>query len=85
MTQADLNREVARATGESVREITQRGFNLLKIPPVEQEPFVADWDEIQAERCISVFQQRNPDKSARTILSQRRKNRLMSYHSPRID
>ena len=59
MTQADLNRAVAKATGESVREIARRGFGLLTPDPVEAEPLVADWDEIQAERTVPVFKQRS--------------------------
>jgi len=58
MTQAELNRAVAAATGESVREIARRGFVPLTAGPVESEPLVADWDEIQAERRTAVFEQR---------------------------
>ena len=38
MSSRDLNRAVARATGEAVREIALRGFVLLTCGPVEQEP-----------------------------------------------
>ena len=58
MTQAELNREVAEATGESVREIEHRGFTLLTPVPIEREPHIVDWDEVQAERRVPVFPQR---------------------------
>jgi hypothetical protein len=32
MKQADINRAVARATGESVREIERMGFGLVSVP-----------------------------------------------------
>ena len=32
MKQADLNRAVAKATGESVREIERMGFGLVSLP-----------------------------------------------------
>ncbi len=38
MHSRDLNRAVARATGEAVREIALRGFVLLTCGQVEQEP-----------------------------------------------
>ena len=50
MTQNELNRAVARATGESVRTIAKLGFVLLDDPPVEQEPLVVDWDDLEARR-----------------------------------
>lgn len=34
MKQADLNRAVARATGESVRLIQSLGFTHLRLPPI---------------------------------------------------
>jgi hypothetical protein len=64
MTQAELNREVANATGESVREIQRRGFTLLTRTPVESEPSVLDWDEVQAERRVPFFAQRGRTKVA---------------------
>jgi hypothetical protein len=33
MSQSDLYREVARATGETVNRIKQMGFSLLVVPP----------------------------------------------------
>ena len=55
MTQADLNREVSRATGESVGTIRRQGFSILPLPDddVDDEPDVStirmiDWDEQDA-------------------------------------
>jgi hypothetical protein len=54
MTQAQLNREVAAATGESVRTIAQLGFVPLTSVPQEwdREPLVVDWDEVDAQRDV---------------------------------
>jgi hypothetical protein len=38
MTQNELNRAVAAATGESVTEISSRGFGLLNLRPPVDEP-----------------------------------------------
>jgi hypothetical protein len=38
MKQADLNRAVARATGESVNEIERMGFGLVLMPILPQRP-----------------------------------------------
>jgi len=54
MHQNELNRAVARATGESVRTIAKMGFGLLDDPPVEREPLVVDWDQLEAQR-VAVF------------------------------
>lgn len=61
MKQADLNRAVARATGETVSTIKHLGF-LLADPTEdlgpdhdEHGPLVIDWDALDAERyggCI---------------------------------
>jgi hypothetical protein len=44
MTQADLERELADATGESLSVIRRRGFSLIE---VVTEPLTIDWDEVQ--------------------------------------
>ncbi len=57
MTQAEVNRAVARATGESVRTIQRLGF-LIADPdselddPDDEElgPYLLDWDELERER-----------------------------------
>jgi hypothetical protein len=57
MTQHDLNRAVARATGETVGEIAQMGFVPLTTMPFEREPQAIDWDQC-AMRCnCAVFRQ----------------------------
>ncbi len=59
MTQRDINRAVARATGESVRTINNMGFVPLTAGPVEHErrPLVIDWDRLHTQR-ESYFPQR---------------------------
>jgi hypothetical protein len=52
MTQAELNREVARATGESVAEIRHLGFVPLTLEPYEREPLTVDWDEVDEARDV---------------------------------
>jgi hypothetical protein len=60
MTQADINRQVAQATGEDVRTIAQRGFSMVEDHVVDREPLVVDWDHVQAQRSVRVFDQ--PDR-----------------------
>jgi hypothetical protein len=55
MTQAELDRAVAAATGESVNTISQRGFVLLTPSPIEREPLVVDWDELDKNR-VALFE-----------------------------
>ena len=53
MKQADLNRAVARATGESISTIKRLGFLIDDpdhIDPLDPGPAVVDWDELQARR-----------------------------------
>ena len=50
MHQTELNRAVARATGESVRTIAKMGFSTLTPMPIDREPLVVDWDELEAQR-----------------------------------
>ena len=54
MTQSALNREVARATGESIQTISSLGFVPLTHVPFERdrEPLVVDWDEVESEREV---------------------------------
>ncbi|QDT35977.1 hypothetical protein [Stratiformator vulcanicus] len=61
MTTNDLNRAVARATGETVRTIKHRGFG----PEEEDESgSYIDWDAVDLRRNTSLFSQpsvnRNP-------------------------
>jgi hypothetical protein len=56
MTQAQINRAVAAATGESRREIGRIGFSLVKevALPVDPEPSdvakFLDWDRVSHQR-----------------------------------
>ncbi len=62
MTQNELNRAVANATGENLTEIRHLGFSLadptavtFDPEPEERAPQVVDWDELQQsryERCV---------------------------------
>jgi hypothetical protein len=62
MTQNELNRAVARATGETVSTIDSLGFVPLTSVPREREPeeYAVDWDALDAERRLSVFPRRSP-------------------------
>ena len=48
MTQCDLDREVARATGETLSMIRNLGFSLVE--PDDPEPLMVDWEEIDEQR-----------------------------------
>ena len=57
MTQADIEREVSRATGESRGMVRRHGFSMLPLPDdlFDDEPDVStiriiDWDEQDAIR-----------------------------------
>lgn len=60
MTQTEVNRAVARATGESVTTIKRLGF-LIADPNIDVEdgddedlgPYVLDWDELDELRLES--------------------------------
>jgi hypothetical protein len=54
MTQRELDRELARMTGESLSTIRQRGFSLVE--PPELEPLVVDWDALEKQRT-AIFPQ----------------------------
>jgi hypothetical protein len=54
MTQNELNRCVARKTGESVALISSMGFSPLTEVPYEREPQTVDWDESDESRRISL-------------------------------
>ncbi|MCA9052200.1 MAG: hypothetical protein KDA75_00105 [Planctomycetaceae bacterium] len=64
MTRHELNRAVARATGETVSEIRRRGFSLidpdqdrfeLSPPPVDGQ--MIDWDQHDLERNVPLVDQ----------------------------
>ena len=57
MNQSQLDRAVARATGESLDTISRRGFSIADPEAVRYEPEpsgpapqVVDWDELDARR-----------------------------------
>jgi len=61
MTQRDLERQIARATGESMSTIRKLGFNLIEMP--EREPLTVDWDKVDESR-VAVFPQRQREHTA---------------------
>ena len=52
MTQSELNRMVAQATGESITIISSRGFVPLMGIPYEREPRTVDWDHSDHQRGV---------------------------------
>ena len=56
MSQRELEEEVARATGESLRTIQRRGFNLEMSldeddePVIYRMPQIVDWDALEHRR-----------------------------------
>ena len=58
MNQRELNREVARKTGETVSTIAALGFIPLTGQPYEREPLTIDWDERDADRNVSLLPKR---------------------------
>ena len=54
MTQAEMNREVASATRESISTISKMGFSPLTPVPFERdrEPLVVDWDKAEQRRAV---------------------------------
>ncbi len=71
MTQTQLNRAVAHATGESVRRISKMGFDVadpllvqFDPEPYDRQTGIVDWDELDAERNVSLL----PQRSRRNVL-----------------
>ena len=65
MTQNQLNRLIADATGEDIADIRQRGFSLadpLEVhfdpEPCDLPPQVVDWDEVDLQHNVAVVPQR---------------------------
>jgi hypothetical protein len=54
MTQAELNREIAAATGESMATVRHLGFVPLTSVPYERDrdPLTVDWDELEQQRAV---------------------------------
>jgi hypothetical protein len=53
MNQSELNRAVAKATGETVAVISSLGFVPLTEKPHEREPQFVDWVNLQIRRTVS--------------------------------
>ncbi len=60
MNPRTLNRAVAQATGESVSTIASLGFVPLTVGPVEREPLVVDWDQVDEDRYGPLLQSSHP-------------------------
>ena len=58
MNQRELNREVARKTGETVSTIVALGFIPLTNQPYEREPLTIDGDERDADRNVALMPNR---------------------------
>ena len=61
MKQSELNRAVARATGENLRVISQLGFSLADPVSVQHDPepcdvedLIVDWDALDLQRNVPV-------------------------------
>ena len=57
MRQTEINRAVARATGESVCTVSQLGFSLADPGAVDHDPepchiedLIVDWDQLELQR-----------------------------------
>ena len=64
MSQRDLNRQISKATGESIETIAGMGFVELTPFPVEREPLAMDWDEHDLDRNVAVIPQRRRRRTA---------------------
>lgn len=64
MTQADLEREVARCTGETRSVIQRRGFSLEEPPSLL--PLTVDWDELESTR-VGLLPHSRPRQRSRQI------------------
>jgi hypothetical protein len=57
MTQHELNRAVARATGESWQTIAERGFSLVDtsepVTDADFEALTVDWDALLTQRGVA--------------------------------
>lgn len=65
MTQCELDRAIARATGENLRVISRLGFSLADPIFVQHDPepcdiedLIVDWDQHELERNVPVVSQR---------------------------
>ena len=62
MTQAQINRAVANATGEDCEEIARRGFSLVgqdeEFFPDEDDWQFLDWDQYDLDQRVALFRDR---------------------------
>ncbi len=70
MNQREINRAVARATGEDLSEISRRGFSIADPAVIGFDPEptefdeAIDWDELDGERGVSVLPLRRSERLA---------------------
>ena len=62
MTQADLDREVADSTGESMAMVRRRGFSLVIVP--DRKPRIVNWDAVQGREPIRNSRRRRRQRHA---------------------
>ena len=68
MTQSQINRAVALATGESIRTVSRLGFSLAEpdaveaaSEPIDIEDLIIDWDQLERDReAASLHLSRRP-------------------------
>ncbi|HBN76085.1 MAG TPA: hypothetical protein DD473_09745 [Planctomycetaceae bacterium] len=60
LQQRDLDRAVARATGESVGTIHSRGFVPLYPDVIDDDIPILDWDELDHQHGVGVHRLRHP-------------------------
>ena len=58
MTQAEMERELAHTTGETLCTIRNRGFSLMVMP--DRNPLVVDWDHVQQREPLRYVPRRRP-------------------------
>ena len=61
MNQAELNRQVAEATGEPLETIVQRGFVPLAPLPIEREPQFLYWEDVECQLVFQAAEDRWPE------------------------
>lgn len=65
MTQSEVDCAVAAATGEDLSDVRRMGFSIADPINVnfDPEPYyppqIVDWDELELERNVAVFDQRH--------------------------
>jgi len=62
MTQAEVDREVAASTGESIATVRRHGFNLLVVP--DRKPRIVNWDAVQGREPVRVLRRRRRQRQA---------------------